>query len=218
MKPHSPLLKCLLKAQQAIDWVTVEKKDLNGIDVSIQIEKPDGTYDSFAIRVTTNEKGLVAFKQPYEAKLPIGCYDRHIMANGSFCLGWEGDGEFTDKPQNLEECQKWWQWLAGFLKLQQEANLSKRWRTNCGWKHSSEMASKQQEIENLESTLSSDNAEDLGKRHEIERLRNSLDKEQKRWLEKRVLDGVTCCGSLKHCELRVVYNLVFERSVFGGAD
>lgn len=239
-------VKALLLAQEQMDWICVEDVQGSRIDVRVDVKNPDGTYAAFLIFIEVCDENLKAFKRPEETKLPVGCFDRHIMHDGYFCLGWEGDAEFTNSPSTKEERVRWWQQLGGFLLLQQEANLCGFWRRDCGWKHSSMMAQLQQKVERMEAQLPSvlrqllkneeihlmpvretsrerthtkiqhrrracpcGSTKQLIHCHEhvlveIIRTNRELETQQRNWLRDRVREGVTCCGTLKRCELKRV--------------
>lgn len=67
--------------------------------------------------------GVLAYEAVVGILLPGACPERHINADGSFCLGLDKE----TYPTAPHRASVWWELLHNFLKLQHAASRSKSW-------------------------------------------------------------------------------------------
>lgn len=98
----------------------------DSLDVDLTIVRPSGALHEFKLQVRfpgSKPVPVVCEREPRQ--LPAVCVERHINADGSFCLNWDpGDpGHVTD----LRTARLFWSWLSQFLELQLTAQSIRRW-------------------------------------------------------------------------------------------
>lgn len=92
----------------------------------------DGREIYYEILVEAVGQALTA-KEYTTRNLPSFCPDRHINYDGSFCMYWEGDTQFTIRDE--QDAIAWFETLLQFLKLQVRAEKKKAWPNDDYWSH-----------------------------------------------------------------------------------
>lgn len=103
---------------------------------AVQLFRHDGEPVAFTVVIaSTWDEGprLTVREDVAAAKLPLGCPERHINGDGTFCMG-RGAG-FVKWPRCGAEAEVWWENLKGFLGLQLIAASARRWPKGYGWRH-----------------------------------------------------------------------------------
>lgn len=92
--------------------------------MSLPVMFSDGRCRVYHLRVSVVGKSASA-KEVMPTLLPSFCPERHINADGSFCLYWRAvDDIVIDGP---EPALTWWETLVRFLQLQTRAARRRRW-------------------------------------------------------------------------------------------
>jgi hypothetical protein len=98
---------------------TLVRSDGGG-QADITIVRPGGAAYSFKLAISISAERVWVSELPGHASFPAFCPDRHINADGSFCLGW-GD----DEPSQITDeiaAKRWWAMVYQFLSRQLGAN------------------------------------------------------------------------------------------------
>jgi hypothetical protein len=110
---------------------------LAGFDCRVVVEFGNGTDSPYELHVFEKDEAGSPLPSVRESvlgqKLPSMCPMRHINEDGSFCLGWRD--ETWLRPQTEDEAAMWWNKLRGYLRLQEYAQLLRRWPEQLGWPH-----------------------------------------------------------------------------------
>lgn len=85
-------------------------------------------------------------------RLPEFCPDRHIVADGSFCI----TRDALPPPDTVERGRFWWRVLGGYLDLQVRADLLGEWEDRYAWPHGDAAADLLDTAERLEERLPAD--------------------------------------------------------------
>ena len=102
--------------------------------VSLPVALSDGRLPVY--QITVSVKGMSASaKEASPTLLPAFCPERHINADGSFCLYWSAIDDII--IDGLETALVWWETLARFLQLQTRAARRRRWPQGQGRAHGS---------------------------------------------------------------------------------
>ncbi|MBX9647945.1 MAG: hypothetical protein K2X57_12920 [Xanthobacteraceae bacterium] len=96
----------------------------NELDIALPVTHSDGHCPIYHLRISIT--GASASVKELALKLlPTFCPERHINADGSFCLFWRAvDDIAIDGPHSALE---WWETLARFLQHQTRAARLRRW-------------------------------------------------------------------------------------------
>jgi hypothetical protein len=119
------------------------------LECSAAVRLPDGEPVAYDLRIERNEPEtarVVVQECVPGTKLPISCPERHIPFV-RFCMGW-GPSRAPDVDSE-GAAKAWWAQLAGFLDMQNQATLLRRWPAGMGWAHGHEAATVQLELESL---------------------------------------------------------------------
>jgi len=122
--------------------VIITKHDRTHIRYEILLRVVLGTNESLQL----NEELLEVRERPSCRQLPIRCLARHIIEGGIFCLGY-GPTE-PKPPKNMEEGNKRWECIKGFLLQQYLMEENGCW-PDPAWPHSEKAARKQLELDQL---------------------------------------------------------------------
>ncbi len=96
----------------------------------VPILTPSGVRVHFGLSVSTPLTGTVHVREVVlGTELPACCPERHINFDGSFCLGLE-----VPTPASEGEAIAWWSLLLGFLEMQLDARILRRWGQR-SWRH-----------------------------------------------------------------------------------
>ena len=103
------------------------------IRISLPVPLSDGRQPVFVLDVTVCGAAATAC-EAVPTHLPSSCPDRHINADGSFCLFWRAvdDIEITGS----DTAREWMETLVRFLQLQFRAARLRRWPDGRGRAHS----------------------------------------------------------------------------------
>jgi hypothetical protein len=182
---------------------------------------PGGRPLEFLLEISVAGRAVSVTERP-RRHLPHFCPNRHLFADGSFCLGLDP----LPAPRSLDASRMWWRVLGGYLDLQVEAGLLGEWNPKHAWPHAYGAARALQTVEGMEAKLPMLVAEISRRREplpgasqpcpcgskkraerchlrdlqETRRLRGIV-----RTLEAAYWDqhkGTPCCGTLKSCPLR----------------
>lgn len=108
-----------------------------GLEVNFAARQPDGSFEVFHLALdlrNAEDWWTVSVRErDGRQRLPLGCPERHINSDGSFCLGLSRVDSLL--PLTLEDAQAWWSRLHGFLNLQLMAGRRGRWATGKAWPH-----------------------------------------------------------------------------------
>lgn len=106
--------------------------DAATLELAIDLARFDGRVVKYAITAESNGSKVRA-RESRPLHLPAFCPERHINADGSFCLYWEGEDalDVVDEPS----ARVWWETLYRFLLDQERAAKLGRWPTTDGWAH-----------------------------------------------------------------------------------
>jgi hypothetical protein len=96
----------------------------------VALSRADGTLEYFSLQIEERD-GAVAVREHGSTRLPWGCYERHLVDRGCFCLGLDEPWLY---PTSEEVARTWWKMLRGFLYCQLDAELTREW-TAQSWKH-----------------------------------------------------------------------------------
>ncbi|MDP3277932.1 MAG: SEC-C metal-binding domain-containing protein [Deltaproteobacteria bacterium] len=101
------------------------------LGADVVIVRPDQSEVRFCLEVVEHE-GAVRVRERERRLLPTYCPERHINADGWFCLGYQ---EAFLRPTTIERATEWWQRVRGYLIDQLDAALLSRWPGGVEWKH-----------------------------------------------------------------------------------
>lgn len=94
------------------------------LDIALPVTLSDGRCPVYHLRVSVAGESASA-KEVTPTLLPAFCPERHINADGSFCLYWRAvDDIVIDGP---DSALAWWETLVRFLQLQTRAARRRRW-------------------------------------------------------------------------------------------
>lgn len=105
-------------------WFAVSNETDQEMVGTATIEIPDASKD-FVIEVKISSSGdaVLAYEAVIGTRLPAACPERHINADGSFCLNLDAPTYATDR----DRAAVWWSLLHNFLRLQHAASRSRSW-------------------------------------------------------------------------------------------
>lgn len=139
----TPELKLILARAPAWSKVTGGGTELG---VRAQVQRASGQVDAAVSLRVWSANGKIHVKEEPPLQWPGGCPERHINADGSFCLG-IGDPLW---PQSADDADHWWSWLHQFIVSQRVADRTGRWPSSRALHHGS-AATYQLELERLSS-------------------------------------------------------------------
>ncbi len=100
--------------------------------IALPVTLSDGRRPVYQIHVSVTGTSASA-KEVTPTLLPAFCPERHINADGSFCLYWRAvDDIVVDDP---DAALAWWETLVRFLQLQARAARRRRWPEGQGRAH-----------------------------------------------------------------------------------
>lgn len=104
----------------------------NELDIALPVTLSDGRCPVYRLHVSIAGKSASA-KEVTPTLLPAFCPERHINADGSFCLYWRAvDDIVIDGPKSA---LAWWETLVRFLQLQTRAVRRRHWPDGGGRAH-----------------------------------------------------------------------------------
>lgn len=107
---------------QCPSWATVALTK-GALEVVARVVLPSGRPDVGVTLQVTAPHGRISVKERPPRRWPIGCPERHINRNGTFCLG-VGD---PIEPDTKADADDWWYWLSEFILSQRVADESGIW-------------------------------------------------------------------------------------------
>jgi hypothetical protein len=107
---------------QAPSWAEVAAQAPEMI-ATVQVPRPSGRPDSLVTLRIWFAAGMVNVGEQPPRQWPLGCPERHINLDGSFCLG-IGD---PLSPRSARDADHWWSWLRQFIISQRIADRTRTW-------------------------------------------------------------------------------------------
>ncbi|WP_340115611.1 E2 domain-containing protein [Pelagibius sp. 7325] len=99
---------------------------------------------SYKIQISLTSSGIVVAREAGTNFLPPSCPERHINADGSFCIGYNAGGGVVGP----EAARRWWRKLEAHLLCQETAHREGTWPASSALSHG-DAALLQLEAENL---------------------------------------------------------------------
>ena len=132
------------------EWVEALKVSANQIDILAMPITPSGAKGRrYTLKITQDQTGSISiFENSDSDHLPKFCLERHINADGSFCVFLNSSAPIV----NDDEATKWWLSLQRYLNCQDYAHRTKLWPVDSGLSHG-EAAYQQIAIEKLTEPL-----------------------------------------------------------------
>lgn len=115
---------------------------------AVRVPRPSGRLLEFAILLGREPEGDFAVREDPASpvrRLPACCPERHINADGSFCLFWRAHERPT--LNSLEDATAWWARIVHFLEMQRRAAATRRWPRSAAWAHGDGAAELQRRVE-----------------------------------------------------------------------
>jgi hypothetical protein len=128
-------------------WVEVRSRSVDSLDVALRLTDYEGENVVFDVRVERRGRTVVVREDPRHRRLPVGCPERHINSDGTFCLAYKRASIDDDAAAS-----SWWSKLVGYLELQLRSSLTGRWPERYAQPHG-EAAATQAKLEQLEQEL-----------------------------------------------------------------
>lgn len=100
--------------------------------VAAALRRSDGRVVPYALSIDARST-VPKVREQTPDRLPGFCPDRHINADGTFCMGWQ-----AADPLNVVDptaAGEWWARLLKFLRLQELATKLRRWPGGHEWAH-----------------------------------------------------------------------------------
>lgn len=100
--------------------------------VAAALRRSDGRVVPYALSIDARST-VPKVREQTPDRLPGFCPDRHINADGTFCMGWQ-----AADPLNVVDpttAGEWWARLLKFLRLQELATKLHRWPGGHEWAH-----------------------------------------------------------------------------------
>lgn len=108
----------------APNWFSVISRGADIVDGVCSVVDDTATSDrEYSITIKMVGEDVYARETVVGEKLPMFCYDRHIMTGGWFCIGLEAGSSVT----TAAGARDWWSNLSEFLRLQAVAKATGRW-------------------------------------------------------------------------------------------
>jgi len=106
-------------------WASIRSQTDFEIRLIAQIKRVSGKITrSYDLLINILHDGKVAVQEvSTNALLPLWCPQRHINANGTFCIGLRADSSVNDAAS----AENWWRALEVFLSCQETAFESRKW-------------------------------------------------------------------------------------------
>jgi hypothetical protein len=109
--------------------------------LTLDVPHADGIRLQYRVLVSANGPYLCAQEDPLARRLPEFCPERHIVADGSFCMYWAGELSFA--VTDVISAGNWLSLLLNFLRLQRRAGKQRCWPNHQTWAHGSGAARQQ---------------------------------------------------------------------------
>lgn len=122
----------LIAAEAEAHEASVSALTSDALTVQVRLRRADGITALYDLKVAPVGTG-VWVQEVAPKRLPAFCPNRHINCGGSFCLSWDGADALP--ISNVEDAQRWWATLLGFLRLQERAAIKRRWPNRREWAH-----------------------------------------------------------------------------------
>jgi len=119
----------------------VEGHGGDGLLLTLDVPHVDGIRLQYRVVVSADGPYLCALEDPLSRRLPEFCPERHIVADGSFCMYWPGEQSFA--VTDPVSAGNWLNLLLNFLRLQRRAAKQRRWPNHETWAHGSAAARQQ---------------------------------------------------------------------------
>jgi len=109
--------------------------------LTLDVPHADGVRLQYRVVVSASGPYLCACEEPLARRLPEFCPERHIVADGSFCMYWAGELSFA--VTDAASAGNWLNLLLNFLRLQRRAAKQRCWPNHQPWAHGSGAARQQ---------------------------------------------------------------------------
>jgi hypothetical protein len=109
--------------------------------LTLDVPHADGVRLQYRVVVSASGTYLCAREEPLARRLPEFCPERHIVADGSFCMYWAGELSFA--VTDAVSAGNWLSLLLNFLRLQRRAAKQRCWPNHQTWAHGSGAARQQ---------------------------------------------------------------------------
>jgi hypothetical protein len=119
----------------------VEAHGADGLLLILDVPHADGVRLLYRIIVSANGPYLCAREDTPARRLPEFCPERHIVADGSFCMYWAGEQSFA--VTDAVTAGNWLSLLLNFLRLQRRAAKRRCWPNYETWAHGTDAARQQ---------------------------------------------------------------------------
>jgi hypothetical protein len=121
---------------------------VEALDATLHLTNYEGEEVVFGVRVERLGRTIAVRENPRHRQLPLGCPERHINSDGTFCLAYR-----SASIDDGAAASSWWSKLVGYLELQLRASLTGHWPERYAQAHG-EAAVTQAKLEQLERELS----------------------------------------------------------------
>ena len=119
----------------------VETHGTDELLLTLDVPHADGVRLQYCVVVSATGSHLHAREEPLARRLPEFCPERHIVADGSFCMYWAGELSFA--VTDIASAGNWLSLLLNFLRLQRRAAKQRCWPNHQTWAHGSGAARQQ---------------------------------------------------------------------------
>lgn len=110
----------------------VVKRRGGDLVVAVSLRRNDGRFTLYNLSIDGRTSEPTVRERTTE-HLPSFCPDRHINADGTFCLSWT---EADPIPvRDVSSANEWWSCLIKYLQLQEATTQLRRWPSTRQWAH-----------------------------------------------------------------------------------
>lgn len=109
--------------------------------LTLDVPHADGVRLQYRVLVSANGPYLCAQEDPLARRLPEFCPERHIVADGFFCMYWPGELSFA--VTDAGSAGNWLSLLLNFLRFQRRAAKQRCWPNHETWAHGTDAAREQ---------------------------------------------------------------------------
>lgn len=113
--------------------IIIQSHDDTTLNILLNLKRADGKIIPYYLKISSNQENQIIVSEAVPHLLPIFCPERHINADGTFCLYWEDDIDL--RITNINKATTWWQILINFLLQQERAKKKREWPNQDYWAH-----------------------------------------------------------------------------------
>lgn len=140
----------------------VNESDTDSLSLEVDVPHADGVKLQYRLIVRAQGNILLVQEEPLARQLPDFCPERHIVADGTFCMYWGGEISFA--VTGPESAEIWLILLSNFLRLQRRAAKLRCWPNKETWAHGDGAARQQLRAEHAAQKLGAQYQEALEQR------------------------------------------------------